>query len=344
MKNKYLTEQERYQIEVLTKEGYKPDQIAKILEKCERTIYRELKRGKVTLLNSDLTERVEYCADVAQRKYLENSRNKGIDLKLGNDYEFVQFVEQKIGNERYSPYAVLAEMEKSGKFRTKICVKTLYNYIDAGLFLNISNKDLPVKKGGRKRVYRKIQVALHNLKGQSIDKRPEEINSRDELGHWEMDTVVGGAGTGKECLLVLTERAAREEIIMKIMDKTTKSVVNALDRLENIYGYKTFRERFKTITMDNGCEFMDHHGIERSVIDSGKKRTEIFYCHPYSASERGSNENSNKLIRRFVPKGSAIGEYSEEEIAQIQDWMNNYPRKLFGGLSANEYREKLMAS
>lgn len=343
MKNKYLTEQERYQIEVLTKEGYKPEQIAKIIGKCERTIYRELSRGKVVLLNSNLTERVEYCADVAQRKYLEKSKNKGVDLKIGNDYDFVKFVEEKIVKEKYSPYAALEEAEKSGKFRTKICLKTLYNYIDAGLFLNISNKDLPVKKDGRKRVYKKIKAALKNLKGRSIDKRPEEIDERKELGHWEMDTVVSGTGKGKECLLVFTERAAREEMIMKIADKTMNSVVSALDRLEYTYGYEGFRDRFKTITMDNGCEFLDHEGIERSVTEPGAKRTVSYYCHPYSASERGSNENANKLIRRFVPKGSAIGEYSEEEISKIQDWVNNYPRKLFNGLSANEYRKKLLA-
>ncbi|MDD2958426.1 MAG: IS30 family transposase, partial [Lachnospiraceae bacterium] len=93
----------------------------------------------------------------------------------------------------------------------------------------------------------------------------------------------------------------------------------------------------KSITMDNGCEFSDQTGIEKSYCNKELKRTMVYYCHPYCSSERGSNENQNKFVRRFIPKGDSICLYSDKEIREMQDFMNNYPRDLFGGLSAYEY-------
>jgi IS30 family transposase len=89
--------------------------------------------------------------------------------------------------------------------------------------------------------------------------------------------------------------------------------------------------------MDNGPEFLDMKGIERSVFNPQEKRTTCFYAHPYSAYERGSNENANKLIRRFVPKGTDIDKLSNKTIARIQHWINNYPRRIFGYLSAIQF-------
>ena len=148
-----------------------------------------------------------------------------------------------------------------------------------------------------------------------------------------MDTVVGKSGT-KEVLLVLTERMTKQEIIRKLKSKSQYCVVKELDKLERKLGSKKFRETFRTITCDNGCENLDCEGIERSVMVK-KKRTEVYYAHPYSAWERGSNENANKLIRRFVPKGADISKFSHERIKMIEHWMNNYPRRSLEGLSAN---------
>ena len=86
--------------------------------------------------------------------------------------------------------------------------------------------------------------------------------------------------------------------------------------------------------MFNGCENLDFSGIERPLFTK-MKRTKVYYAHPYSAWERGTNENANKLIRRFIPKGTDIGKFSHERIKMIEHWINNYPRRLFNGLSSN---------
>ena len=127
---------------------------------------------------------------------------------------------------------------------------------------------------------------------------------------------------------------------MKLKSKSQVCVVNAINKLERKYGSKRFMEMFKTVTCDNGCENLDFEGIEKSVLRK-RKRTKVYYAHPYSAWERGTNENANKLIRRFIPKGADIGKFSEKEIKIIEHWINNYPRRSLNGLSTNEYLKKL---
>lgn len=336
-KNKHLTERQRYTIEDLLKEGYKVSHIAERIGKSTRTVEREIGRGSIYLQNSDLTFRKEYCADVGQRRYEEGFINKGPALKIDNDYKLVKFIENKIRNEKFSPDAVISVIKKiQDKFKTLICTKTLYNYIDKGyVFLNLTNKDLPVKKDEKKKNYKKVKIAHKNLKGTSIEERPEEVDTREEYGHWEMDCVVGNRGGSGATLLVLSERKIREEIIIKMKDRTQNSVIKSLDILERRLG-SSFRDKFKTITVDNGTEFLDMGSIERSTISKNDKRTTVFYCHPYSSWERGTNENLNKLIRRFIPKGSDIGKVSVQQIKYIQDWMNNYPRRLLGYKTPNE--------
>jgi IS30 family transposase len=203
------------------------------------------------------------------------------------------------------------------------------------VFLTLTNKDLPVKKEGKKRDYKKVKIPHKNLKGTSIEERPPEVDKREEYGHWEMDCVVGKRDGGGAVLLVLSERSIREEIIIKMPEKTQESVIKALDGLERKYR-KSFKDKFKTITVDNGSEFLDPNGMEQSVRNKKKKRVKVYYAHPYSSWERGTNENINKLIRRFIPKGTHIGKFSKAEIADIQDWINNYPRRIFGYKSAND--------
>lgn len=341
MKNKYLTERERYQIESLLKAKTPVKEIACIIGKCQATIYNEIKRGQTTLLNSDLTERTEYLADVAQAKAEYNATNKGRDLKLGNDFAFVEYATDLILNRKYSPYAVLQQMKKDQKsFPTSICKNTLYKYIRMGLFTGVSMSSLPMprKIQKRERVKRR-KVALNNIVCKSIEDRDKDILKRDQYGHWEMDTVVSGRG-GKGVLLVFTERQTRFEEIYKINSKSADAVVRCINSIERKMGVTAFRQKFKTITCDNGCEFLDAKGIATS-FRSKQLRTSLYFCHPYCSSERGSNENANKLIRRWIPKGSDISQYSKEYVQKIQDWMNNYPRQLHGGLSAIEYLDSL---
>lgn len=340
---KHLTELERYRIEYMLKDGFTPCQIADKLGKCFSAIYKEIKKGTVTLLNSDLTTREEYCADAAQRITDERKRNKGRDLKIGSDHELAGHIEYLIGTLHYSPYAAVQDIRKRGTFKTDICEVTLYKYIDMGLFLNISNKDLYSKRNKRKQVHHEVvrRPAYTKLKGKSIEERPQSVKNRDDYGHWEMDTVYSGKDTSKECLLVLTERMARDEYLFKMPDRTLQSTVDALDCLERALGYDEFCRRFKTITVDNGSEFGDSSAVEKSCIYPDRNRTALFFCHPGSSCERGSNENANKLVRHWIPKGDDISRYDDGYIQFIQDWMNDYPRKLFGGLSANEYKAAL---
>lgn len=245
-------------------------------------------------------------------------------------------IEKKIKEEKYSPdAAIMALSARKSEYKCMICTKTLYNYIDAGLFLGISNKDLPVKRNKSKQKYKKVRIARNNTKGTSIENRPTEVETREEYGHFEMDLVVGKQGGDGVVLLVLTERKTRQELIRKLPNKEQKSVILALDNLEKEYK-NDFYSIFKTITCDNGSEFLDFESLERSVINPNNKRTTIYFAHPYSSYERGSNENANKLIRRFIPKGTDFGHLSNDDIERIQNWINNYPRRKLSCYSANQ--------
>ena len=171
----------------------------------------------------------------------------------------------------------------------------------------------------------------------SIEKRPKEVYDRLIYGHWELDTVESGKDD-KTCLFVFTERMTREELIFKASGKNQESLLKILNKLERQLTAPVFRDTFKTITCDNGVEFLDMDGMERSYYNKIMKRTKVYYCHPYNACERGSNENANKLIRRWIPKGSKISEFTNKYIKDLQDWINNYPRKIFDYLSSNEYK------
>lgn len=342
-KGKHLNYEKRIKIEALSKAGLKSEAIGSIIGCSGRAIRNEMKKGKVVLLNSDLTTREEYSADVGQQKHEYAGTGKGPSLKIGNDYTLVAYIEDKIIKEKMSPYATAERIkQEKDKFQTTICSKTIYNYIDEGLFPHLTNKHLPVKKKGKKRNYDHIRTATNNKKGTSISERPKEIDERKEFGHWEMDTVVGKSGT-KEVLMVMTERKTLKEIIRKIPSKSQYCIVKELDKIERKMGSKKFRETFKTITCDNGCENLDFEGIERSALTK-TNRTKVYYAHPYSAWERGSNENANKLIRRFIPKGADIGKFSHERIKVIEHWINNYPRRSLNGLSSNMLLKQFSAA
>ena len=338
-KFKQLTFNDRLRIEVLVKAGHTPKEMAEILHFHISTIYRELKRGTFTARNTDETTEERYSPDIAQERKNEVLANKGADLKIGCEIEFANRIEEIILENGYSPAAALAKAKEEG-YDFSICVTTLYSYIDKCVFLNLTNKELPVKRNEKKRTYRKT-TAKRASKGESIENRPQEIDTREEFGHWEMDTVVGKKGVSKKSLLVLTERKTRKEIIFLLKEHTAAAVVKALDKLERRLGEKGFRNTFKTITVDNGSEFQDYEGMERSRRNK-KKRTTVYYCHPYSSWERGSNENQNKLVRRHIPKGEDFDNKTQKDADNIAEWINNYPRKIFGYKTAEDlYNEEI---
>lgn len=209
-----------------------------------------------------------------------------------------------------------------------------------GIFPHLKMKHLPV--GEKKKHYRK-PVAKRPPKGLSIEKRPNEISQRNSFGHWEMDCVVGKKRT-KDTLLVLTERLTRYEKIIKIPNRKPASVVYVLDSLEKKYGQQRFKKLFKSITVDNGVEFSDYEGLEKSVYDETEKRTNVYYCHPYSSCERGTNERINRDIRRQAPKGTDFTKYSDKSIQFIEDWVNAYPREIFGFACSKEMFEKQLSA
>lgn len=344
MKNKYIKEYERYQIEVLLKEKTPVKKIAELLGKCVKTIYNEIKLGTVTQIDSDLKEYIIYQADVAQRRHDENCSRKGIQIKMKNDSDFTQYVEHLLLNEHYSPYAVLCQIAiDNRRFKTNVCFKTLYNYIHKGLFCNVSIHTLPMPRKTAKKGKIQRRRGYKSVRGVSIEQRPETANERAEYGHWEMDSVVSGRnGTGG--LLVLTERMTRDEYVFQMKSVSNDEVVKNIDQLERALSPAVFREKFKTITCDNGSEFLDFTRVEQSCINKGVLRTHVYFCHPYSSYERGSNENGNKLIRRWFPKGCDISQYNEEYTEYVQLWMNDYPRKILGGISANMYKDRLGVS
>lgn len=187
-------------------------------------------------------------------------RAKGGALKIGNDRDYADYLEYKVAVDRYAPGAILGEIKRKGlQFRTTISKTTFYRYIENGVFLTLTNKNLPVKRNRSEQKYDKVQRAARPPKGDSIEKRPEEIARRIAFGHWEMDCVEGKKGT-KKTLLVLTERKTRNEIIRLMKDKTAASVVKALNALEKELGPKLFALIFQTITVDNGSEFSDFSG------------------------------------------------------------------------------------
>ena len=343
--DKCLTRTQRQQLESLLKAKLHKKKIAEILGVCLTTVYNEIHRGAYEHRYNDhdpegdryYRYKAQYSSDLAQSKHEFNMTAKGRPLKIANDFEFVRYVEKRVLQDKLSPAAVLGEIKRAKMFRTNISKTTMYRYIADGIFLNISMKDLPV--GLKRKRYRKA-VAKRPPRGTSIEKRPAFIAERKEFGHWEMDCVIGKQNT-KNVLLVLTERLTRKEIIFRMPNKKPESVVRCLNILERKYG-KIFRKVFKTITVDNGVEFSDFNGIEKSIYNG--KRVSVYYCHPYTSCERGTNERINREIRRRIPKGSDISRYSDKDIQTVENWINDYPRAIFGYATSAEMFDKQIAN
>jgi IS30 family transposase len=333
-KYKHLNYVERTQIERwynIEKKSKK--EIAGLLKKSERTIRREIIRGLVENKTKMWETKWVYSAFKAEKTYRYHLKAKGPQLKIGGDYEFAEYIENGIKKERKSPEILIAEIGRKGLiFQTKVCAKTVRNMIKLGTVFDIKNKDMIYnkvhkEKNKEKRVCDKVPAE------KSIEFRPKEANTREKYGHWEGDLVIGKGNKGA-VLFTLTERKTREEIIIKLPNKKAENVIKALNELEKKYR-SLFYEKFKTITFDNGTEFRRWMQLEKSIRRKGK-RIEVYYAHPYCSGERGSNENNNRLIRRFIPKGTSIDDISVDFIQYIQDWMNNLPRPMFSFKTALE--------
>jgi len=332
-KFKQLDFTKRIIIETLVNEGRSIFYIAKKINVHRSTIYRELARGKVDLLDHKLNSFYKYEAETAQS--FSNSRNLNSRKKckyIGHE-DVLKKISFQVSKLKYS-FEIIAGRMKLEKKPITFSFKTLYNYYHKDL-LKISHGALPIYN--TKKTSKATRKA--NLSAKSIDLRPEAINSRSEAMHWEMDTVIGRREKGA-VLLVLSERKSRFEIIRKLTSKSFDQVVSFINHLELKFKDK-FSAFFKSFTTDRGVEFLNYLSIEKSFFDSAKKRTVQYFCNPYSSCERGTNENLNREIRRFFPKKTKFDNLKTKDILKIQNWMNNKPRKVLGFLTPNEHMSKI---
>lgn len=340
-KFKQLTYEDRIKIEPLYNDLHLSyTEIGKILGKDRTTISRDIKRGLVKNLTSELIEIWVYSAKVAQMKNEQNETAKGTNLKIGKDMKLANFIEKEIKEEKSSPEVIEYKI-KQGEFSTTLCFKTIYNYIDKEI-IEVKRKDLVYGNYEKKEKEKKeeSEKIKPNKEGKTINDRPKEIETRKELGHWEMDLVEGLKGQKEPYLLVLSERKTRKEIIELIPNKSAEAVSKALDRIERELGVVKFREIFKTITTDNGSEFRNWKMIEKSYTGSKKARTNQYYADAYCSWQRGTNENINKMIRRFLPKGTSFKGLTQKDVKRIEKWVNNYPRKILNFKTSEEYYEE----
>jgi IS30 family transposase len=224
----------------------------------------------------------------------------------------------KIG---WSPDIISGRMKKlTGR---KISFKTIYRYIwqdkaEGGkLYKLLPHHGKKYKYGSSKRTTITNRV--------DISQRPKIVEQKARIGDFEGDTIVGVRGGDKACLLTLADRASKFTIIRKIPNKTAKAVENSMT---DCYDNTTLP--FLTITYDNGTEFSNHHNIANNL------GCNIYFARPYKSCDRGLNEHTNGLIRRFFPKKTDFGTVTDEEVQYVQDLLNDRPRKSLNYLTPNE--------
>lgn len=334
IKGSHLSEKEMILIEAYKGEGYSNRQIAKKLGRSHQTINNAVKKASViqkrqVSQNSKVYvyEDVKYFADLNRRIYLENRKNCGRKPKFLTCEKFLKWADKKILEENWSVDVCVGYAKRSKLFNDNEIpsVKSMYNWIDKGL-METKNIDLELKLKRKPNKNNKNNRKNKMMLGESIETRPKEIETREEFGDWEIDTVIGSKKKTDPVIITLTERKTRYELIIKIDSKTSKAVEEGLSFLKDKSPLK--EQVFKTITSDNGLEF--------SSLTKICEYIKIYYCHPYSSYERGTSENQHKLIRRFIKKGEEIGKYTERQIERIMNWMNNYPRKILGYMTAEE--------
>ena len=341
-KRKHLNRMDKLFIENARNKKMPVATIADICDVHISTIYKELKRGKVTHLSSELIEYETYSAEKSMTLRKCKLAAKNMPSKQ-NDTVLI-YIADKIINKHKSPDVIHSDMVKEG-YKYTVTAKTIYNWIDDGIVSNVTNSNLWEKSKRKPKTKYKHIAKTSVPPDKRIDNRPAHIDDREEFGHWEMDLIVGGKGCSKDVLLTVIERKTRRQIVRKLPNKKQCSVSRAINKMEKEYGAEQFKKIFKTITVDNGTEFKHYNRLERSIFNKKEKRTTIYYAHPYSSWERGSNENGNRFIRRFIEKGSNIDHYTKLEIEQSIEWINNYPRKVIGYKTAEEYfNQELLAA
>lgn len=336
-KYQHICYTQRKVIEILLRKGFGQSQVAKELCLSASSISREVTRGWKTETRvvkerpmkrnyyhgKETTVEISYySADVAQRKSDENSRRSVKHFKTFSEDGYAEFVEELIlSNPKLYSLDTANHLAKEKGYKG-VSTRTLYNWVALGL-LRVKNLDLLLKC--RRKVKKKVKVQKR-FYGESIDNRPKEANNREEIGHFEGDSIIGKDHKGQ--IITFVDRKARKSYVFKFKRKEAKNVVKALLKLKKRNG-ENFTKIFKSITFDNGSEFAYSKSMERLGV-------KIYYAHAYCSWERGSNENFNGLIRRFFPKGTDFNKVREKDLQQVNRMINNLPRKILGWKTATE--------
>lgn len=292
----HLTIYERSSIETLRKENYSMRAIAKHLNRSVSMISREIKHH--------MTEE-GYSAPTAQTQYKANKRRCGRPLTLTETLS--QFIQHYL-KLHWSPEQIVGRL-----LSNQVSFKSIYRWINSNL-LKVNMFPYLRQKG--KRQCPKETRGRFNV-GKTISQRPKEIRKRQEFGHWEADTVVSSRGKSKGCIATFAERKSRYYYCCLIPDRSSQSMKESMHQL-----IRTFSESaVKTITEVRSKEFSCYKDIESQF------NIDIYFADPYSAWQRGTNENQHKMIHRFLPKDVRLSDISARQVQTIQRYINNYPRE-----------------
>lgn len=313
MAYRQLTPEERYTLARLRMQGTRMSyaEIGRIMERDPSTISREIRRNRSRLDGKYRWFRAQENTNGRRSRSRRNSQFSGEDWML---------VERLLG-EDLSPEQIAGRLREEG--RLMISHETIYKYVwddksrGGELYLHLRQ---PVKR--RKRYATKERRGRVAGK-RHISERPAAIEQRVELGHWEMDTMMGASS--KDCVVTLVERVTGLTLIGKLADRTVKALNGRVLSM-----IRQQPELFKTITVDNGTEFHGYRSIER------KTGVVFYFATPYHSWERGTNENTNGLIRQYLPKRLSMKGLTQAHCTAIARKLNRRPRKRFGFLSPDE--------
>ena len=315
-----LTEQERYTVGVLHRQGWSLRAIGRDLGRAPSTISRELARNRCHATDG------AYRPSKAQER--TNGRRRRARRVKHHGPELYDWIETVLRREQWSPEQIAGELARTGMAR--ISAMTIYRYVQADLHAGGTLKRW--LRHGRKR-RRKRTPGLEKrgrLQGKPmIDTRPEAVERRDEPGHWEGDTVMGATGE-RACLLTLVERSTGLALVAKLAHRTTTAVNRAALQLINGSGLP-----FKTITWDNGTEFHGYRALDEAT------GAQSYFAYPHCPWQRGSNENFNGLLRQYVPKRTSVAKLRQADCDALAHKLNTRPRKRHGYQTPIERYEEL---
>ena len=294
----HLTTFERGRIEELSALGYSNRAIAKRIGRHRSSVDRELDRNAA---------KEGYKAEHAQSVYHTRRKRSKPQGKLSD--ELVATIAEKLAL-TWSPEQISNTVTLG-----KVSFKTIYNWLYYGKLPSVDVKQLR-QKGKRRKAEKRGRFSI----GTSISERPEEVESRASFGHWELDSMVSSRGESKGCFATFVERKSRLYTAIKTPDRTAESMRNAITRIYRILPDGAF----KTATTDRGKEFACCQAVkdELDLI--------LYFADPYSSWQRGSNENSNGLLREFYPKKTNLALVDQQELTKNLFLINSRPRKCLG--------------